>query len=129
MSTRAKGEQLLDILKEVRKEKEDQAADGAEKTKVCTLCTRELPATEAYFYKEKRVKSGLSSWCRDCHREKQKVRDLKKSLAKRVGSVSLDFDAYPEMYVKLEVDARNDFRAVDQHILWIINDYFNRMPV
>ena len=122
-----KGAQLLDLLNEVKAEKEEKAAAVAEETKVCNRCSRALPATEKYFYKDKRNRNGLSSWCRECHRETQKERDLKKSLVGRVEPVHLDFAECPEMYIQLSADARQDFRRVDQQVLWIINDYFNRM--
>lgn len=36
--------------------------------KRCTRCDREYPATTKYFYKEKRFKCGLQSWCKECVR-------------------------------------------------------------
>ena len=35
-------------------------------TKVCTKCGETFPATEEYFYKNRSIKSGLSSACRRC---------------------------------------------------------------
>jgi len=37
--------------------------------KTCKKCGTEYPATLEYFESEKRVKSGLSSWCRGCRKE------------------------------------------------------------
>lgn len=34
--------------------------------KKCTKCGKEKPPTVDYFYKDKRLKSGLTSWCKDC---------------------------------------------------------------
>ena len=35
-------------------------------TKICASCGNDLPATLEYFYKNNRMRSGLSSWCREC---------------------------------------------------------------
>ena len=49
------------------------------KNKACSKCGREYPATTQYFYKHKRQKTGLSSWCKNCDAEysKQYYRDNK----------------------------------------------------
>ena len=65
--------------------KKDEAIMGnAIDTKRCTKCREEKPATVEYFYRETRVKSGLSSQCKGCNkksreenREKIKARDKK----------------------------------------------------
>lgn len=36
------------------------------KQKLCTKCGETKPATLEYFYHNKRLKSGLSSWCKIC---------------------------------------------------------------
>ena len=35
-------------------------------TKVCTKCSKELPATKEFFYAEKRGKYGVRSSCKKC---------------------------------------------------------------
>jgi hypothetical protein len=35
------------------------------KTKICTKCKRELPATREYFHKHKGSKDGLNCWCKE----------------------------------------------------------------
>ena len=37
------------------------------KTKTCTRCKRRRKV--ALFYKDKTIKDGLSSWCKDCTRD------------------------------------------------------------
>jgi hypothetical protein len=37
------------------------------KTKTCSKCGKELPATKEYFYKDKKGKLGLYSKCKECH--------------------------------------------------------------
>lgn len=136
MCTHDKGEHFLQIIKEIREEKGNNMVEKQEliietdegKQKWCPACEAYLPANEEYFYKDGRSTSKLSSWCRKCQRAKQKATDLKKSQATRVEIISLDFTEYAEMYNKLAEDAKHDFRELEQHILWIINDYFNRMP-
>ena len=39
------------------------------KTKICTKCKKELPATTEYFYYAKKSKDGLRSWCKDCWKD------------------------------------------------------------
>lgn len=36
------------------------------KTKICTKCEQEYPATVEFFRKESRSPAGLHSWCRKC---------------------------------------------------------------
>lgn len=50
--------------------------------KKCTQCQKEFPLTEEYWPKEKRVKSGLSAWCKGCKYRKQN--EWKKSNKKTV---------------------------------------------
>ena len=38
-------------------------------SKVCSKCKREYSSTLEFFYKEKRVKDGLTSWCKGCYKE------------------------------------------------------------
>jgi len=40
--------------------------------KTCSKCKTEKPATLEFFSAEKRIKSGLNSWCRDCRNNKVK---------------------------------------------------------
>lgn len=39
------------------------------KTKICTKCEGELPATIEYFHKQKHCKYGVRNKCKDCRRE------------------------------------------------------------
>lgn len=41
--------------------------------RVCSKCKSEYPATAKFFCKNKRMKDGLSSWCRRCHSIKSGV--------------------------------------------------------
>ena len=48
------------------------------KTKVCTKCNKELPATKEFFYSDKKGKYGLHSRCKECMKEyRVKNRDKK----------------------------------------------------
>jgi len=42
------------------------------KTKVCSKCNQELPATSDYFYKQKGGKYGLRGMCIDCKKKQDK---------------------------------------------------------
>ncbi len=46
-------------------------------TKVCTACGTEYPATEEYFFKQTAGKYGLNSWCKFCHRERNRQNSAK----------------------------------------------------
>lgn len=40
--------------------------------KTCSKCKRLLPASFEYFYRQKATSDGLTSWCRECDREKSR---------------------------------------------------------
>ena len=40
--------------------------------KRCPICGEWKVASEKFFYKHKSAKFGLTSWCRDCKREKDR---------------------------------------------------------
>lgn len=42
------------------------------KTKICSVCGKELPATKEHFYKDKRGKFGFYAKCKECHCKKTK---------------------------------------------------------
>jgi hypothetical protein len=44
------------------------------KTKVCTKCQEEFPATTEYFYSSPRNKYGVTAWCRECTLEQGRKR-------------------------------------------------------
>ncbi len=44
------------------------------KTKSCSKCTEEKPATTAYFYRDSLNAAGLSSWCRECKKLANRVK-------------------------------------------------------
>ena len=46
-------------------------------TKTCSKCKQTYPATLEFFYVSKTAKSGLMSWCRQCHSEAAKIWHLK----------------------------------------------------
>lgn len=43
-------------------------------TKVCTICNREFPATEEYFYKDKSGKYGVRAICKECLNKKNRAK-------------------------------------------------------
>ncbi len=48
------------------------------KTKKCPKCKRILPATPVYFYRRKKAKFGLDSYCKECLRIYYTLRNIKK---------------------------------------------------
>ncbi len=55
------------------------------KTKICTKCGRELPATKEYFYKNKGGKYGLDSKCKEC-KNKQTIKAAQKKEGPKAGT-------------------------------------------
>lgn len=55
------------------------------KTKVCTKCGEEKPATEEYFYRKKDGRDGICSWCKTCM--KAKASKWGKENARLVGEI------------------------------------------
>ena len=55
---------LKDLLVEILKE---------DKTKKCSKCKRVLPATTEFFYKNRNLKHGIDSWCKDCKKKYDKI--------------------------------------------------------
>lgn len=98
-----------------------------EETKTCSACGKDLPSTEEHFYKDSRAKSGLSSWCKTCTRIKKRAYTAAGS-DKHLDVIAVDFAGHTTMYDRLKADAVTDFRSLNQQVLWIINDYFNRLP-
>ena len=47
-------------------------------TKRCPKCKRILPATPVYFYRRKKAKTGLDSYCKECLRIYYTLRSIKK---------------------------------------------------
>lgn len=60
------------------------------KEKVCARCKKSIPATDEFWYPDKKTKDGFSYWCKACHRASKKVikskskkRDYKEEYKKR----------------------------------------------
>ena len=52
---------------------EDYDLDLSLETKTCNKCGVKYPLTEEFFYKDKRVKCGFKSQCKNCMRKDSKV--------------------------------------------------------
>lgn len=63
------------------------------KTKICTKCKRELPATIDYFHRQCQNKSGLRSWCKECRSEYS-------NHTNRLRRYKITVEEYDEMYDK-----------------------------
>lgn len=133
MATPEKSKELLQILMEIRGEKEINMADKQEliiettdgKQKWCPSCEAYLPANEEYFYKDGRSASKLSSWCRKCQRTKQQATDTGKiqplKAARKAGRadiISLDFSRDQDLLNGLLIEAKKERRTPDQQVMW-----------
>lgn len=45
--------------------------------KRCSHCGKEFPATEEFFWKDPRLKSGFRSWCKMCSKKRRKSHIMK----------------------------------------------------
>lgn len=62
------------------------------KTKVCTKCGKELPATKEHFHKSKTGKFGLSSQCKACrNKESKKYREENKEYCEQWRAENKDY--------------------------------------
>ena len=120
--TSNKGNELLQILEEIRMEKN---VDMAHQTKRCSKCGKDLPATDEYFYKDKRAKTGLTSWCRQCQRDNLKgmYARVKVGEANLDNVVVVDFTGYDDLFSRLSNDACDELRSLGNQILWLIKNY------
>ena len=53
-------------------ERNNMETETITKTKQCSRCHQDYPATTEFFYSDQRLKSGLASWCKKCCREHQR---------------------------------------------------------
>ena len=87
-------------------EKDDDYAVNTDSsvTQVCSVCGKEFPATEEYFYKNKTGKYGLRSICKECcsnkQRAKNKPANTDKSILQRCTSCGKRLPATQEYFYK-----------------------------
>jgi len=82
------------------------------KTKKCTKCNEEKPATTEFFYKNKREKSGLSSQCKICRQKyfdsrKEAKSEYDKKYRKKNG---VKLNNYRNQYYKDNKEKLNAYR-------------------
>jgi len=80
------------------------------KARMCNRCGEEKPLTDEYFYKDKVVKSGFSTICKDC--EKEKYKHYKDT----------EFNIYI-WYENKTQRFKNNWNLED--IIWIYDNYLN----
>lgn len=153
MTKQEKGNEMLAILKDIRNEKaaamaaQVDTAEKAENGKVvdtdavsqkrCPCCKAYYPATEDYFYKDRRTKTGLSYWCKVCkradvaRRKGRNPRPLTCKTAHKIAAVDtlkvvpIDFTGHDDLYDNLVQSAEEEFRTLDRQVLWMIKGYFD----
>ena len=59
-----------------------------EKSKICSVCGKEYPATTEYFYKKKNGLYGLESRCKSCAKSRR-TNDRLKNINSKTISVTL----------------------------------------
>lgn len=132
-----KGQALLDILEEIKQEKETGMANKPQekppliretntgREKYCPACKDYHPATEAYFYKDSNSTTKLTSWCRKATRAKQQKQNQKtksKPATKRKSGfvLQLDFTGHKALLEALNAKAENELREPEMQVLWLI---------
>ena len=53
-------------------------------TKTCTKCGCEKPATQEFFYANKKGVEGFNPWCKECHKEYRTINTKKISAATKL---------------------------------------------
>ena len=77
------------------------------KLKKCVKCKKELPMTLEYFFARKQRASGISSWCKECHKEymvtyrKDNREKLLKQSVKRTGKYVKKHRQYYNNYTNI----------------------------
>lgn len=140
-----KGKQVLEIIREIRKEKEIEMAEKATagkapliretdngKEKRCPKCEKYHPADREHFYKDGRGKLGLSSWCIGCQGKGQsgasQAGNGKKAEKQTEGAATLmiDFSGREPLLEELKTDAYNELRTPEMHAMFLIKTSITR---
>ncbi|MBU8910671.1 MAG: hypothetical protein KOO65_05325 [Desulfobacterales bacterium] len=81
-------EQGAKILKKVLDEriKKKRSQNAMDKIQYCPKCKKDKPADTDHFYKDKKSKTGLSCWCKDCQKASSAAAWEKKQAAKKTGT-------------------------------------------
>lgn len=93
----------------------DATSDITTQLKQCTKCKQAFPATTEYFAVEKRVKSGLFSWCRLCAAEWQ--REYRKNNPDRVRDTERKRNAKPERRGSQNTSAKQRYHNDPKHLI------------
>lgn len=87
-------------------------------TKPCTKCKVEKPCDETGFYKDKRARDGLSSWCRECTNSQPKAQTRVRIIRNRARhrAVALLVENHPEEFGILYELCRADAEEEDERL-------------
>jgi hypothetical protein len=117
-----------------------EGKEMAEKTKQCAHCKQKKPATLEFFYKDRRSKSGLSSWCIACQdlrrEEKAGVKKEPKKAANKPSltgipvpddrqTLVLDFSQHEDLFADIKAAADEYFRTPELQVLWWLSNRDN----
>lgn len=110
-----------------------QDKETEKKTKTCSCCSKTFPVD--LFYNNKSKKDQLSDWCKECTKQKNKhyktyqqtgkVEKKKPEIKKEEKSdnfiLVIDFSLHKDLFERLKKKAENEFRTVEQQILFNCN--------
>jgi len=129
-------EQGREIMSEQGKEMEIKA----EKTetlasKVCSHCKEGKPIEE--FHINRASKTGYDYFCKACKKIRDKERRARKdapqetkavpAVAPPENTIKIDLQEYPAIFDSLKREAKDEFRTIDQQVLYILNRRFSTM--
>lgn len=92
--------------------------EGCAHGKACTHCHKVKPSDETGFYKDKRARDGLSSWCRQCMNSLPKAQTRTRIIRNRARhrAVQMLVENHPEEFAILYELCRADAEEEDERI-------------
>ncbi len=115
----------------VQKQKENKIMTE-EKTRICCRCKEEKPLTSEFFHKKLKDKEGFNTICSSCRSIYRKEHEAsKKNNLKIIDNINpatnernilnLDFSEHPELFNKIREIAKEEFRPMENQVLYWIN--------
>ena len=114
--------------------------DKKQKVKKCAHCQQGKPANLEHYYKDRRSKDGLGSWCIECqnlkngavkkiHVKEKKKNEKQKPLSAFPGvifqdvskTLVLNFSDHPDLFEHIKSTAKLHFRSSEMQAMWCLS--------
>ena len=112
------------------KEKEMEMVEG--QTLVCNKCKEVKPVGD--FHTHRLSRSGYDYTCKVCKKILDKERRERKTaleekeavpaVAPPENTIKIDLQEYPAIFDSLKREAKNEFRTIDQQVLYVLNERY-----